>query len=180
MEYPSAWERAAHTLDGAEFRIRPIKPTDEQLEREFIVGLSPESRYRRMMCAMREPSAELVHRFVTVDYCRDMAFVALVDTPSAAGAEPTPHFIGVARYASQAGSPGGEFAIAVTDAWQSRGVGTALMQVLLDYAREQGIHDLHGEILPTNTPMLELARYLGMQTRLSDSSATLITASRDL
>lgn len=133
-----------------------------------------------MMCAMREPSAELVQKFVNVDYCHDMAFVALADTPSAPGAQPTPHFIGVARYASQAGTPGGEFAVAVTDTWQSRGVGTALMQVLLEYAREQGIHDLHGEILPTNTPMLELARYLGMRTRLSGDSSALITASRDL
>ncbi len=133
-----------------------------------------------MMCAMREPSAELVHRFVNVDYSRDMAFVAIADTPASDGAPPTPHFIGVARYASQEGEPGGEFAVAVTDAWQSRGVGTALMQILLDYAREQGIHDLHGEILPTNTPMLELARYLGMETHLSENSSSLIRASRDL
>jgi len=174
------WERTAHTLDGAEFRIRPIRPTDEQLEREFIVGLSPESRYTRMMCAMREPSPELVHRFVNVDYHRDMAFVALVDAPAAQGLPPTPHIIGVARYAADPTGPGGEFAVAVTDSWQSRGVGATLMRILLEYAREHGFHDLHGEILSTNSHMIELARYLGMDTRLSKNDSGIVEASRDL
>ncbi len=54
------------------------------------------------------------------------------------------------------------------------------MQTLLDYARSQGIHDLHGEILSTNAPMIELARYLGMETRRSENNAAVVTASRDL
>ncbi len=133
-----------------------------------------------MMYSMREPSPELLHRFVNVDYRRDMAFVAIADLPPSELAPPTPHIIGVARYASEAGGPGGEFAVAVADAWQSRGVGATLMQTLLDYARAQGIHDLHGEILSTNTRMIELARYLGMQTQRSETDAAVIEASREL
>lgn len=174
MKYPAAWERNAHTLDGAEYRIRPIRADDEALEREFIVGLSPESRYKRMMCAMREPSAELLRQFVHVDYRRDMAFVAIVAKP------PAEHIIGVARYAADAEGPGGEFAVAVADDWQSRGVGATLMQLLLEYARLQGFHDLHGEILSTNVRMVELARWLGMQTQLSEHDSALTEASRKL
>jgi hypothetical protein len=57
MDYPFQWERTASTRDGMAFRIRPIRAADEKLDREFIIRLSPESRYRRMMNAMLEPSA---------------------------------------------------------------------------------------------------------------------------
>lgn len=178
--YPTAWERSARTLDGQEFQIRPIRPEDEQLEREFLTELSPESRYRRMMCAMREPSQELVRRFVNVDYHRDMAFVAIVAAPAAPGLRAIPHFIGVARYAADPVGAGGEFAVVVTDKWQARGVGATLMQTLLEYARTQGFHDLHGEILSTNTRMVQLAQYLGMQTHLCEGDPGITEASRDL
>ena len=132
MDYPSDWERTASTRDGVPFRIRPIRADDEKLEHDFIVGLSPESRYRRMMCVVKEPSPELLHRFVHVDYDRDMAFVALTGDP------PDEQIIGVARYAHDRSGPDCEFAVAVADAWQARGVGTTLMRLLFEYAHAPG------------------------------------------
>src|SRR5215472_14340337 len=105
--YPYEWERPATTRDGVSFRIRPIRPEDESLEHRFIIRLSPESRYKRMMCAMKEPSPELLYRFVHVDYKRDMAFVALIGEP------PNEEIIGVARYAKDVSGPDCEFAVAV-------------------------------------------------------------------
>src|SRR5690348_15602254 len=118
--YPAEWERLATTRDGVPFRIRPIRTDDESLERQFIVRLSPESRYKRMMCAMKEPSPNLLHQFVHVDYKKDMAFVALIGEP------PNEEIIGVARYACDRLGPDCEFAAAVADAWQARGVGATL------------------------------------------------------
>jgi acetyltransferase len=60
------------------YRIRPICAEDAARERAFIMGLSPESRYEWMMYTMREPSPDLVDRFVQVDYHHNMAFVAVV------------------------------------------------------------------------------------------------------
>src|SRR4051812_43070860 len=131
--YPVEWERVAATRDGVSFRIRPIRVDDESLERRFIVRLSPESRYKRMMYAMNEPSPDLLHQFVHVDYQKDMAFVALIDEP------PNEEIIGVARYASDRLGPDCEFAVAVADAWQARGVGAALTRLLFEYAHAQGI-----------------------------------------
>src|SRR3954462_14648584 len=105
--YPADWERIATTRDGLPFRVRPIRPDDEDRERRFITRLSPESRYRRMMNAMKELPPELLHRFVHVDYEHDMAFVALTDEP------PNEEIIGVARYARDRRGPDCEFAVAV-------------------------------------------------------------------
>jgi acetyltransferase len=104
---------------------------------------------------MGEPSEEFVERMVHVDHHHSMAFVAV------AGDGPTQRIIGVARYARAAGSAGCEFAVAVADSWQSRGVGAAISRRLLDHARLQGIHHLDARILATNRTMLGLAHWLG-------------------
>jgi acetyltransferase len=173
LNYPSQLERTASTRDGVPFRIRPIRVTDEKLDREFIMRLSPESRYRRMMNAMLQPSAELLYRFVHVDYDRDMAFAALVGDP------PDEQIIGIARYAHDLTGSDCEFAVAVADAWQKRGVGATLMQNLLEYAHTRGICEVHGEILADNQRMIELARWLGMKLRYHPQSVSIVEATRE-
>jgi acetyltransferase len=173
LGYPSQWERIASTRDGVPFRIRPIRVDDETLDREFIIQLSPESRYRRLMNAAREPSADLLYRFVHVDYDRDMAFAALV------GRAPDEQIIGIARYAHDPKGPDCEFAVAVADAWQKRGVGTTLMQILLEYAHAHGIREVHGEILADNHRMIELARWLGMKVRYDPLTVGIVEATRE-
>jgi acetyltransferase len=170
--YPSDWERTVTTRDGVSFRIRPIRPDDENRENQFIVRLSPESRYKRMMCMMKEPSPELVHRFVHVDYKRDMAFVALLGEP------PDEEIIGVARYAQDRDGPDAEFAVAVADAWQGRGVGATLTRLLFEYAHLQGILRIYGEILADNNQMIDLVHWLGMNTRMCPEDHGLVEASR--
>jgi acetyltransferase len=159
------------TVDGAMYLLRPIRPDDAERERQFICSLSPESRYRRLMYSVREPSAAFVEQMVTVDYRRTMAFVAAV------GEEDEEIIIGVARYADTADGSRCEFAIAIADAWQSRGVGTAIARRLLDYAREQGVLNLSASILTTNSRMLDFARWLGFTISTMPDESTLIDAS---
>ena len=173
LPYPAAWERVALTRDNAAYRIRPIRPDDALRERAFIMQLSPESRYTRLMCAICEPSAALVERWIHVDYLRNMAFVAVLGTGAAE------RIIGVARYCED-GASGSEFAVAVMDEWQTRGVAVALSELLIDYARIHGVRDLHATMLATNTHMIELAHWLGMTTHREAEDPTLVTATRRL
>jgi acetyltransferase len=125
-----------------------------------------------MMCAMKEPSPELLHRFVHVDYKRDMAFVALIGDP------PDEEIIGVARYAHDVSGPDCEFAVAVADAWQARGEGATLTRLLFEYAHAQGIKKIYGEILADNSQMIDLVHWLGMNTRICPDDKGLVEASR--
>src|ERR1700676_4411127 len=104
--YPIQWTRVATTRDDVAYRIRPICAEDAARERSFIMGLSPESRYERMMYTMGEPSPDLVDRFVHVDYHHNMAFVALV------GQGDDERIIGVARYAAD-GDEGYELPVVI-------------------------------------------------------------------
>ena len=60
--------------------------------------------------------------------------------------------------------PGGierEFAVAVGDPWQGKGVGAVLMNYLLAIAKARGIETIYGIVLAENTQMIALARKLG-------------------
>ena len=168
--YAAIWERTALTRDGAPFRIRPIRFDDAPLERSFVQGLSEESRYWRTMGTMsKQLIADPGYRLVKVDYRDNMAFAALV------GGGVEERIIGIAQYA-QNRERDHEFAIAIADEWQARGVGSAIMLVLFDYARCHGIDMLHGDILSENHRMIEFVRWLGMTNQRAVEDPTLIKA----
>jgi acetyltransferase len=173
VNYPEEWKRVAQTRDGVEYRIRPIRADDLLRDKDFIMGLSPESRYTRLFSVVREPSAALLEQFVHVDYHSSMAFVAVI------GEEKDECIIGVARYAADPNVVDCEFAVAVADAWQARGVGATLTRLLFDYARTQGFHKLHGDVLASNNRMVELVHWLGMETHRRPDDGTLVEASRE-
>ena len=68
---------------------------------------------------------------------------------------------GVARYFPNPDHVSAEFACAVADQWQGRGVGTVLMNALIACARDAGYESMEGEVLSANTGMLTLAAHLG-------------------
>jgi acetyltransferase len=173
-DYPAQWQRSARTRDGIDYRIRPIRLEDAQRDRAFIIHLSEASRYKRMMGSVREPSQELIDRFVRIDYQHDMAFVAVVDHP---GAE---RIIGVARYGAVSDKTDAEFAVAVADEWQSRGIGMTLLRLLFEYAKGQGVRRLHALIFANNDRMLDLARKLQLKIGSLPDDPSVLEAAGDL
>jgi acetyltransferase len=173
-DYPATWQRDARTRDGIDYRIRPIRIEDAQRDRAFIIHLSEASRYKRMMGSVREPSQKLIDRFVHIDYQHDMAFVAVVDQ---LGAE---RIIGVARYASVSDKTDAEFAVAVADEWQSRGIAMTLLRLLFEYAKGQGIRRLHALIFANNDRMLDLARKLQLKIGNLPDDPSVLEAAGDL
>ena len=69
--------------------------------------------------------------------------------------------LGVARLMTNAGGTSPEFAVAVGDPWQGKGVGAILMEHMMAIAKEMGIESIWGNVLAGNTYMLALARRLG-------------------
>ena len=70
-------------------------------------------------------------------------------------------FLGIVRYALDTSRGRTEFAVSVADDWQERGIGTALLSVLVECARGQGIAARFGWVLAVNEPVLRLARSCG-------------------
>jgi acetyltransferase len=155
--YPSRLVRDFVLDDGARIAIRPIRPEDAVLEREFVNSLSERSRYLRFMYALKEITPEMLSRFTQIDYDREMALIAV------AGAGAAEKQLAVARYVDYRDGRGCEFAIVVADEWQGRGIATELLKRLIDLARDRRLETMEGIVLRENRDMIALARSLGFE-----------------
>jgi acetyltransferase len=142
-------------------------------ERDFINGLSPQSRYQRFMHQLGEPGEEFLEKLVHVDYHRSMALLAVV------GRGEQERIIGVARYAAD-GDEDCEFAVAVADDWQCRGVGTTLVPLLFEHAAREGFRTIYGMVLANNQRMIELAEWLGLTVDAPGAGDSTVRAWRRL
>lgn len=173
--YPAELVRHLNLRDGTRVILRPIRPEDRQIEKEFVQKLSDESKYFRFMSALRELNDAMLNRFTQIDYDWEMALIAVV-CENALETE-----IGVARYIVNPNGSSCEFALAVADAWQQRGVGSILLCNLIDAARARGLQTMEGMVMAGNNKMLGLMSALGFGIRSEpgNSSIKLVTKPLD-
>ncbi len=155
--YPVALETEFALSDGTRLLVRPIRPDDAAREVAFVGSLAETTRYYRFQHPVKELSPETIARFTQLDYAREMALVAL--DPA------TDQIAGVARYFPNPDDQGAEFAIAIGDKFQKRGLGSRLMVALIACAKEAGYEYLEGSVLSGNLGMLHLATQLGFVSK---------------
>lgn len=143
--------------DGTAVLIRPISPHDAVAELTFIENLSAKSKRNRFLGQVAHPSEALIEQLTDVDYDSGAALVAIV------GSEDGDRIVGVSRYALDPSSRASECAVVVADAWQGKGLGTALMQCLIAVARKRGLVSMRSVDLAENWEMRDLAAALGFQ-----------------
>lgn len=144
--------------DGTDVLIRPIGPQDAAAEKSFIEALSPESRRNRFLGQIGHPSDEFIHQLTDIDYVNDVALVAIA--PEGTNYK----IIGVSRYAVDSSRKACECAVVVADAWQGKGLGTALMECLKTLASERGLLSMKSIDLAENWEMRDLASALGFHS----------------
>jgi acetyltransferase len=69
--YPTKYIQPWLCNDGREVLLRPIRPEDEDLERELLANLSPESSRYRFFQGIKDISHEMLSRFCNIDYDRN-------------------------------------------------------------------------------------------------------------
>jgi RimJ/RimL family protein N-acetyltransferase len=173
-EYPSHLVREHRLLDGRTVTIRPIRPDDAPLVREFLDELSGQSKYMRFQKWVHAPSDKLIHFLTDVDYDRHMA---LVCTAPRGGRE---EIVGEARYAANADGRSCELGIVIGDAWHKSGVAGILMEALLAAAREHGFARIEGLVLSGNAEMLRFVRALGFKAEPAPGDRREVRISRTL
>jgi acetyltransferase len=167
--YPTGLERAFELPTGEVAQIRPIRPEDARIEREFVHRLSEESRFLRFMFGLHELTPAMLSRFTQIDYDRELALVIV--RMLAGGGEQQ---IGVARYITLPDEETCEFAIVVSDEWQGKGIARKLFAQLIEAARERRLKVMTGITLRENTRMIELSRALGFATRADHDEPELV------
>jgi acetyltransferase len=165
--YPAHLVTQLQLADGTDIVIRPIRPEDARIEQAFVRNLSPQSRYYRFMQTLRELTPEMLVRFTQIDYDRELALIAV--TPLC----DKEIELAVGRYITNPDGESCEFALVVADEWQGKGVGTRLMQQLIEAARARGFRSMDGEVLANNAPMLEFVANLGFEIRTNPNDQNL-------
>ena len=153
--YPHELSREYQLTNGSIITIRPIRPEDAGMEKDFVHRLSERTKYFRFMQSLQELTPEMVVRFTQIDYDREMAFVAITKDGK------MPNELGVGRYMVNPDGHSVEFALVVADDFQHMGIGTKLMKIMLQTAKAKGMSSFEGEVLAINKPMLSLVTKLG-------------------
>ncbi len=185
--YPASLIDRLTLDDGRSVLVRPVLPQDAALQQQFVRDLSPTSRYRRFHGPLRELPAGTLDYLTQVDYRAHLALLA--ETFDEHGEEVQ---VAEVRYVrrtaddddaeAEAHTDAGvaDFAIAVADAWQGRGLGGRLLEVLVRSARDAGVRRLEGSVLADNEPMRGLMRARGFRLRRDPADAHLVIAWLDL
>ena len=165
--YPIHLVKNIQLNDGTDIVIRPIRPEDAEIEAKFVRELSNETKYFRFMNHMHELSQEMLVRLTQIDYHNEMALIAVASTE--AGEEQ----VGVARYTTNLDKKSCEFALVVSDKWQSRGIAHHLMKSLMEVARDRGLEMMDGQVLGNNFKMLELIKSFNFRITTDPDDTTI-------
>jgi acetyltransferase len=162
LPYPSAHTELMPLPGGGEYVVRAIRPDDADMLQDMVQRLSPESRYFRFVSSRNDLPPAMLARFTLIDYDREMALVAVQRLRDADDPEHvTERIIGVSRYVTNPDSTSCEFALVVSDEFAGKGIGSRLMQGIMNVARENGLKEIVGLVLTNNPGMLKLMRSLG-------------------
>jgi acetyltransferase len=172
--YPYELTRQFQLSDGTNITIRPIRPEDANLEKDFHNRLSERTKYFRFMQALQELTPEMIVRFTQIDYDREMAFVAVSEDAK------MPNELGVGRYLMNPDGHSVEFALVVADDSQHLGIGSRIMKALIQSAKSKGVLFFEGEVLVVNKPMLSLVKKLGFSVENIADDNEVVRVVKDL
>jgi acyl-CoA synthetase (NDP forming)/GNAT superfamily N-acetyltransferase len=150
-DYPPRWEADVLVSDGGTAHLRPLTPADADALVSFHAGLSTRTRYLRYFSAYPTiPQRDLI-RFTHVDHVDRVALAAWL------GGD----IIAVGRFDRLPGVDGhrgelAEVAFVVADAHQGRGIGSVLLEHLVEIGRELGIARFEALVLAENRTMMRV------------------------
>jgi acetyltransferase len=157
--------------NGVPVTIRLIRPDDEERLKRFHERLSDQSvfhHYFHLESLEDRTAHERLEQHCQVDLRHQIALVA-VRSVSAGESE----LVAVARLTHIPQTAQAEFALLVEDQFQHLGLGTELLQRLIQIARSRHWHTLTGALLPDNHAMERVCLKLGFDLRYTRGSGTL-------
>ena len=151
--------------DGTSILVRAIRPGDKPAPAPPLRG--PGARLALFpLLRVQEGAVRRGARYFTEpDFVRHVGLVAVRIEH---GRE---DILAVARYTPTVDAPTdptkAEFAVAVADAWQGRGLGTLLLEHLARVALAAGVTEFEADVLGANTRMVAMLRATGFALQLN-------------
>jgi acetyltransferase len=159
--YPTQYVTQSKMKDGSSVTFRPIRPEDEPLMVKFHLTLSERSVHYRYFAQLKleeRIAHERLTRICFNDYDREIAIV--VDHKTKDGEH---EILGVGRLSKEHGSRDAEYAIVLSDKYQKQGLGTKLLETLVDIGRREKLARISATILPDNIEMQKVSKKVGFR-----------------
>ncbi|MEM3383935.1 MAG: GNAT family N-acetyltransferase [Nitrososphaeria archaeon] len=152
------YDKIVMLKDGSRVLIRPVRANDAEDLLKMFTTLSPETVYNRFFKLRRPFTTEEVEKMTSINFDEEFALVA---TPLQ---EAEVKIIGDARYYVEDKTKA-EVAIVVQDKWQLKGLGTAMLQHLINIGKEKSIKEFYIYVLSDNAVMIHVAKKLGFKLK---------------
>ena len=153
--YPAQYETEAVLNDGSAMIFRPIKPDDVELFLAFLSRLGPDSQYVWLHHIPTQMTPEDAQRFCTIDYKNSFILVGEVLK------QKTKQIVAVGRYYRLPRKNSAEVAIVIDDAYRRKGIGTRLIENLVNAAHDNDISTFEADVSSKNDDILALLKGYG-------------------
>ncbi len=170
--YPKEWERRVTLEDGTRIFVRPVRPEDESLYKRFFPRVSKDDMRLRFFGPVKDTGHAFIARLTQIDYGRAMALLAIDEVYG--------ELMGVVRLHCDPDHQTGEYAILLRSDLKGRGLGWSLMEIIIDYARKDGLKRIRGDVLRENTVMLNMCKKLGFDIQDDGGDRNVKIVSLDL
>jgi acetyltransferase len=164
--YPTEWERHLSLAGGRRILARPVRPEDETLYPAFFEHVLQEDLRLWFFASMRAFSHAFIARLTQIDYARAMAFLAIDENRR--------ELLGVVRLHSDANYETGEYAVLLRSDLKGQGLGWKLMELMIEYAKKEGLKRIEGQVLAENSTMLSMCGELGFHVERDHNDPTIM------
>lgn len=153
VEYILPWK----LKNGQPIVLRPIRPEDEGMTVAFHKELSENSvrqRYFEFLSLDERIAHERLVRICFNDYDREFGIIAEIS-------DPQKKIIGIGRLIRIPGTQSAQYKVNIADAFHRQGLGTKLLEHLMEIARKEKIERIYAHILSENENMIKICRREG-------------------
>jgi len=130
--------------DDRHVLLRPIRPSDEPSMNELFKTFSEETIMYRFFRVIKEMSHKELARYCNVDQNKEIAIVAEIDENG------RKRLVGVVRLAIELDGKTGEIAFVVGDPWQNLGLGSRMVDYLMEIGKAKSLDTIYALMLRDN------------------------------
>jgi len=161
--YPKKYETLWKLRDGRTVLLRPIKPEDEPMWLEMFQQFSEESIRYRFFQIIKDTPHEVRVRYCNIDYDRELGIVAELTEGGRR------RILGVVRLSIEPDEKTGEIAFITADPWQGLGLGSKMLDFMIEICKEKKLETIYGVMLPDNYRAINLMKKMGFTTERIDT-----------
>ncbi|MBK5305090.1 MAG: GNAT family N-acetyltransferase [Frankiaceae bacterium] len=155
--YPGSEERTVVLRDGAVVLLRPARTGDALALQDLFYRMPPHDVYTRFFRHLTTLPLSTAEHLTSVSFEDEVTFLAVV------GDWGSEQIVGTASYFLDRVSGTADVAYIVDPSYKGLGLGTALQERLVSYARSQGVRAFTADVLHENKAMLRLFESSGLE-----------------